>query len=303
MRKVITVLLLLATANSSVSAQAGSAKLVAEFDLKPLGVKVPPSGDASRTSIEILFLSDSHLVLLDSNNPPDGRGDTQLALYEIGGGIARLKRMVSSVEGFVPISVTGPRPERVLEWMDSEHFAYWTYLGKARRWLCDANLNCKEDTEEAEAEPLSHVVNCDSNNFLGYISAQRAVCLVPGTHTKWSAVVTDPDGHRIYEVEHEAMQWDALMVKSVQGSRFGLVWESNTFFQLLKPFACIDDCPPAGRQQFVVFNADNGRMVQSFAWDPRPYNLYVLPALSPSGKTTAFVSKDKLEVYLLGMPS
>ena len=286
-----------------VCAQAGSAKLVAEFDLMPLGVMVPPSGDASRTSIEILFLSDSHLVLLGSNNPPDVRRDAQLALYEIGGGIARLKKMDSSVEGFVPISVTGPRPVRALEWIDSEHFAYWTYLGKARRWLCDANLNCKEGTEETEGEPVSHLVNCDSNNFLGYIKAQRAVCLVPGAHTKWSAVVTDPDGHRLYEVEHEAMQWDTLMVNSIQGSRFGLTWKSNTFFQLLVPFACIDDCPPAGRQQFVVFNADDGRMVQSFEWDPRPYNLYVLPALSPSGKTAAFVRKDKLVVYLLEMSS
>ena len=286
-----------------VCAQAGSVKLVAEFDLNPLGVKVPPSGDVSRTSIEILFLSDSDLVLLDSNNPSDGRRDTKLALYEIGGGIARLKTLVSSVEGFVPISVAGPQPVRALERIDSEHFAYWIYLGKAHRWLCDENLNCKEDKEERIAGPIPHAVNCDPEDFLGYANPQRAVCLAPGAHTKWSAVVTDLAGHRLYEVEHEAMRWDALMVNSVQGRRFGLVWGSNTFIQLLKPFACFDECPPAGRQQFVVFDSDDGEMVQSFGWDPRPYNLYVLPGLSPSGRMAAFVMKDKLVVYLLELPS
>ena len=305
MRKVIAVTKIAAVFLMAVPiwAQAGSAKLVGEFDLKPLGVKVPPPGNVSGTSIEILFLSDSSLVLLDSNNPPDGRRDTRLALYEIGGGTARLKKMVSSVEGFVPISVTGPRPVRALEWIDSEHFAYWTYLDKARRWLCDANLNCNEDKEEMITGPIPHAVNCDPNNLLGYANPQRAVCLTECAHAKCSAVVNDPGGLRLYEVEHEAMQWDTLMVKSVQGSLFGLTWESNTFFQLLKPFACIDDCPPGGRQQFAVFNSEDGRIQQSFKWDPRPYNLYVLPALSPSGKTAAFVKKDKLVVYLLEMPS
>jgi hypothetical protein len=289
--------------NLSVCAQVACAKLVAEFDLKPLGVKEPPSGDVSRTSIEILFLSDSHLVLLAENNPPDDRKHTELALYEIGAGIVRPKMVISLAEGVLPISFFGPRPERVLEWIDSEHFAYWTYVGRAGRWLCDMNLYCREDKEEMIAGPIPHAVNCDPNDFLGYANAQRAVCLIPGAHTKWSAVVTDPGGRRLYGVEHEAMQWDALMVKNIQGGRFGLTWESNAFIQLLNPLACFDDCPPAGRQQFVVFNSDDGKMLKSFQWDPRPYNLHVLPALSPSGKMAAFARKDKLLVYLLEMPS
>ena len=53
----------------------------------------------------------------------------------------------------------------------------------------------------------------------------------------------------------------------------------------------------------MVFDSDDGEMVQSFGWDPRPYNLYVLPGLSPSGRMAAFVMKDKLVVYLLELPS
>jgi hypothetical protein len=305
MRKVIAVMKIAAIFLLAVpiSAQAGSAKLVGEFDLKPLGAKVPPSGDPSRTSIEILFLSDSHLVLLAENNPPGERRDTELVLYEIEKGIVRPGKMISLGIGVLPISLIGPRPERVLEWIDSEHFAYWTHLGKSGRWLCDTNLSCAEDKEEIAVGPLPHAGNCEPEDFLGYIDPQRAVCLAPGAHTKWSAVVTDPLGRRLYEVEHEAMPWDALMVKNVQGSRFGLTWESSTFFQLLDPLACLDDCPPAGKQQFVVFNSSDGRMLQRFEWDPRPYNLYALPGLSPSGETAAFVRKDKLVIYSLEMPS
>jgi hypothetical protein len=281
-------------------AQTGSARSAVEVDLKPLGAQVPRSGEVSRTSIEILFLSDNDLILLDENNSPGGRRDAELVLCEIGSGIARPKKMITLDQWVLPISVTGPRSERVLEWIDAEHFAYWTYLSKARRWLCDSNLNCREDKEETVAVPLPHAGNCEPAGFLGYVNAREAACLVPGTHARSSVVVTEnPGGRRLYEVEHEALPWDAQMVNSVKGSRFGLVWESNTFLQRLNPSACIDECPPAGRQEFAVFDSTDGRKLRNFEWDPRPYNLYVLPALSPSGKTAALVRADKLVIYPL----
>jgi hypothetical protein len=279
-------------------AQNGPAKLLAEIDLRQFGVSVPPKGTVSAKAMELLFLSDNDLVLLEESDRPD-KSANRLTLYEVGEGVLRPKKTIDPGEATLPISPSYLKPEKVLEWVDSEHFVYWTYRSKPRRYLCDADLNCAEDNEEPAPETVPPARICRPADFLGFIDAHRAVCLTVYGGTKWSARVLDATGHPLYEVEQGALPWNARMVRSVEGERFGLEWESNTPLQLVNPLACIDECPPAGKQQFVVFNSSDGRMLQSFEWDPRPYNLHVLPGLSPSGKTAALVRKDELVIYSL----
>jgi hypothetical protein len=278
-------------------AQSGTAKTVAEIVLNPLGVRVPPRGTSSATRMELLFVSDTYMVLLIEKDPL--HEPSHLILYEIGEGGVRAAKTLSLGEAVLPISSSPAVPVKVLEWVDSEHFAYWTYLGEGHRWLCDMEVNCREDKQGVTPITLPHAANCGLQDLLGFIDAERAVCLAPRAHKSRSpAIVIDSSGHRLYEVERAALPWDARLVSSVQGQRFGLEWKLNTALQRLS-LACIDDCPPAGSQHFVIFNTSDGREVQSFNWDPRPYNLDVLPALSPSGKTAAFVRADRLAIYSL----
>jgi hypothetical protein len=279
-------------------AQTGPARLAAAIDLKPLGVRAPEKGSVSTKAMELLFLSDRDLVLLEESDRPD-KSANHLTLYEIREGNVRPKKTIDPGESVLPISPSGVQAEKVLEWVDSEHFVYWTYRSKPRRYLCDTDLNCAEDNEEPSLETVPPARICRPTDFLGFIDAHRAVCLVVYRGTRSSAQVLDATGHPLYEVEQGALPWDARMVSSVEDERFGLEWKSNTPLQLVNPLACIDDCPPAGKQQFVVFNSNDGKILQSFEWDPRPYNLYVLPGLSPSGRTAAFVRKDKLVIYSL----
>lgn len=278
-------------------AQAGTGRLLSEIALKPLTVTIPARGSVSATEIELLFISDSFLALVDERVGEPG--DAHLTLYGIGGGSLRTEKTLNLGQAILPISTSPVTPSKALEWVDSEHFAYWTYLGKFRRWLCDTDLNCREDKHGILPTTLLHPGDCRSEDLLGLVDAARAVCLVPRAHAKSSAIVMDLSGRHLYQVEQGALPWDARLVTSVQGERFGLEWKSNTVLQLLNPLACIDECPPSGRQHFVVFNSSDGKMLRDFEWDPRPFNLDVLPALSPSGKTAAFVRADKLAIYSL----
>jgi hypothetical protein len=275
--------------------------LVAEIDLRALGIKVPARGAVSATAIELLFISDSYLAVL-GENVRTGPKNAHLMLFAIGEGNARQMKGIPLSDAVMPISSSGPRPEKVLERVDFEHFAYWTYLGVARRWLCNTNLNCREDKAGAAPIIIPPAAGCGFNDFLGVINDETTVCVVSRAKAKWSAVAMDSSGHHLYEVERGALPWDPILVSSDQGQRFGLEWKSNTALQLLNPLACLDECPPAGREQFAVFNSTDGRKLQDFKWDPRPYNLYAIPALSPSGKTAAFVRVDQLVIYSLDPP-
>jgi len=280
------------------SAQAAAARPEAEIDLEPLGVNVPAQGSVSATAMELLFLSDSNLVVLTESDRPGNALNARLILYEIGNGIVQQRKTLSLGEGVMPIASNNAGP-KVLESIDSDHFVYWTYLGNADQWLCNSALNCRDTKQGPAPITLPHAGDCPSDDLLGFIDTGRAVCLVPRAHAKWSAIMMDSSGHHLHEIEDGVLPWDTRLVTSAEGQRFGLEWTSNTATQLLNPFACIDECPPPGRQQFVVFNSIDGTKGQSFEWDPRPYNLYVLPALSPSGKRAAFVMKDKLEIRSL----
>lgn len=279
------------------AAQTGTARVLAEIDLEPLGVRAPAHGSVSASAMELLFISDSYLALLDAR--VDEPGNAHLTLYAIGERSALTKKTLNLGEVALPISTRDLGPVQALEWIDEEHFAYWTYSGKANRWVCDTDLKCREDKEGVTPTPPHQFEDCRPQDLLGFIDAEKQVCLVPRAGTKWSAIVMDSSGHHLYEVAQGALPWNASLISSIQGQRFGLEWKSNTALQLLVPLACIDDCPPAGRQQFVVFNSNDGRKIHEFKWDPRPYNLYFLPALSPSGKTAAFVRADKLAIYSL----
>jgi hypothetical protein len=278
-------------------AQTGTAKEVAEIDLRPLGVTIPLRETPSATAIELLFVSDTYLVLLEENNPL--HEPSHLILYEIGKGAVRAEKTLKLSEAVLPISSSPVVSLKALERVDTGHFAYWTYLGKARRWLCDMDLDCREDKQGATPITPPHVENCGPGDLLGFLDTEKAVCLVPRAHSSESpAIAMDSSGHRLYEAERTALPWDAKLVSSVKDQRFGLEWKSYTASQALS-LACIDDCPPAGRQYFVIFNTSDGKKLQRFEWDPRPYNLDVLPALSPSGKIAAFVKGGRLAIYSL----
>jgi hypothetical protein len=271
-------------------AQPGGPHAVAKIDLKPLGVKAQPHGWPSEIAIELLFISDRFLALLAESQD---RKDSHLILYEVGDRAVRPIKSVTLDKTVARISPARLDPINVLEWVDSEHFAYWSHLG---RWICNTDLNCREGEPGEPLTAIPQTAGCNSHDLLGFIDAEKAVCL---TYRKASAMVIDLSGHRLYELKQRNVPWDATLITSVHGRRFGLEWTSNTFWQLLEPLACLDECPTPGRSQFVIFNSSDGRKIRQFEWDPRPYNLYAAPALSPSGKTTAFVRRDSLEIYSL----
>jgi hypothetical protein len=283
-----------------ICAQAAPTMLMARIDLKPLGVKATKHGDASDTGIELLFLSDRFLVVVLEEDRPEESWSRQLLLYDLEGGTARLKKVRALGIEVLPVS-TGRRIMyiKVLERINSDHFAYVTYRGKAGRQICDTDLNCRSGGLTEAPAIATQVKNCDRSDLLGFIDGHRAVCTFPGRRAKYSAAVMDTGGRVLYKVEQQTLPWDAEMVNSAEGKRFGLVWQSNSVIQLLNPLACIDECPPAARERLEVFNSADGKKVEGFAWDPRPFNIDALPALSPSGDTAAFIDEDELVVYAL----
>jgi hypothetical protein len=147
-------------------------------------------------------------------------------LYKIGEGNVRLQKALDLGGAVLPISVlpnspTDTGPAKVLDWVDSEHFAYWT--GKTSRSTCDINLNCEEDKQEKKLMALPPARICGSHYPLGLIYTQRAVCFVDSGQ----AYLTDSNGGQLRLLEQN-LPWDARFVSSVQGQRFGLEWQSNT---------------------------------------------------------------------------
>jgi hypothetical protein len=112
-------------------------------------------------------------------------------------------------------------------------------------------------------------------------------------------IVVDASGAERYRLNLHGLSWNPHFASSADGERFGLEWTSNTRAQLLEPLACIDECPNPSVQQFMVFSTSNGRLLGQFKWDPRPTNLYVVPALSPSGKLAAMIQDHVLRIYSL----
>jgi hypothetical protein len=178
---------------SQICAQSSPAQLVGEVDLKPFGVTAPKAGNVSSSSMELLFLSDSRLAVLEENNPTVGRRTASLMIYEIEGEATQLKKMVDLGSGVVPISSPELQLGRALEWDSPDHLAYWRFPGEPVRQICDVDLNCKVYPGEAVTPTIPHLANCGFNNLLGLIDAHRGLCLKDGKGTRLSAVALDRD--------------------------------------------------------------------------------------------------------------
>jgi hypothetical protein len=109
--------------------------------------------------------------------------------------------------------------------------------------------------------------------------------------------ISGTEKYKLNLEELPGLPWDAAVVRSVEGQVFGLEWKANTTRQLLTPLACVDECPPPGIQSLAVYSSNEGKLIRKFSWDPRPWNLYVKPALSPDGKLAAVVEGTQLKVY------
>ena len=287
-----------------IHAQADSAQLIAEIDVMHPGGRVSIEGPSPPTAAEILFLSDVRLVVLAENLRPGQAKNASLTLFEIEKGGARQLNTIPVSESVLPISMDSARPSKVLEWVDPEHFMYWTYFGgSASRWLCDTNLDCRSANAGYEPGSIPHAASCNDIDFLGLINTEMAICFGAPAKLKWSGIVFDRTGRQVYTVEPHALPrsspWTATFVGTIDGRRFGLDWESNTRLQLLMPLACIDECAPAGREDLVVFDSSSGKELRAFKWDPRRNSAFVFPALSPSGETVAFLRSNRLAIYAL----
>jgi len=94
------------------------------------------------------------LILLEENNPL--HEPSHLILYEIGKGAVRAEKTLKVSEAVLPISSSPVVSVKVLERVDTEHFAYWTYLGNAHRWFCDTSSIAHKTKGPAFAGPFDH---------------------------------------------------------------------------------------------------------------------------------------------------
>ena len=354
----MSLVILIFTAVQSLG-QSTPPRLVNEIDLRPLGLRVPPKNQIPWMGMEILFISEDHLVVFCYDSPPpfsfpqSGR----LLVYEVVSGRTLSERLLNRGEIGPGNSSFRAGPDYSIQRVSEDEFAIGTPKGIQ---LCDASLRCKpgiqvsgrfhyspdgrhviigpklpskrtswaiydgagtttasfsEDAYQdfqisnsgvyfssssgARFYPMERNVpvqlsDCGGANFIGVIGDWRILCLM-----RKNPIVGDELGRRIYRLNLNKLPWDTELVASAGGSKFGLEWKSNTWKQLLNPLACIDECPETGRERFYVFSSENGKLLASFQWDPRPNNLYVLPALSPSAKLAAFVNKDRLMIYSL----
>jgi hypothetical protein len=139
----------------------------------------------------------------------------------------------------------------------------------------------------SDVSPVSLAnVGFDSVAYLSGKSHQLAVVSSAGT-----------EPYRVDLHAFPKLPWDTHLISSADGKLFGAEWTANTKLQMLKPFACIDECPIPALQYFLVFSSADGKLIHSFEWDPRPWNLYVIPALSPDGTMAAVVQGGSLKVY------
>ncbi len=344
-----------------VSAQIQQPRLVSDVDLRKLGVQAPPAEWISRSTIEILFLSDSRLLLLNSPRfPLDNLTGMQLSSIDVANGAilrtvplasnqwsdirkwAQLQR-VSNVE-FAIAHFTGimfcnadleckQGPQLVGPFQvapDGSHFVIGPPLPprqNGKQWReYDQDLNqLGSYPEDPHAEMLAgnHGTFFASPSELRYYSTGQPSAITIGsdvspvslsltnvgtdsvaylTGKSHQLAVVSPAGIEPYRVDLHAfpkLAWDTHLVSSADGELFGAEWTANTKLQLLKPFACIDECPPPALQYFLVFSSADGKLVHSFEWDPRPWNLYVIPALSPDGTMAAMVQGASLKIYAL----
>jgi len=339
-------------------AQTSTPKAVSEIDLRPLGMKVPGSGNVSNLGMEVVFLSDDRLLVLSFQDlfglPKTGR----LTVFDLGHGSVRSAREIDVNEWGMQNSFSiGERA--AIQCIGENRFAIANRDGVQ---YCDDNLRCGPGPQVPgrfrfspdgkrfvagprlppnglrwaefdqsgntlatyDEDPYEEFLRSNSGAFfsraegtryyadgqtkplllkgskmadlLGLVDDHGVLCLIGEKH---KAVVVDVDGATRYQLDLEGLPWNPDFVRSADGTKFGVEWKFNTKMQLLNPLACIDECPEAGGQRFVIYSGLTGKQLTSFEWDPRPNNLYVVPALSPTGRRAAFVNKDRLLVYAL----
>jgi len=342
-----------------VSAQATQPRLVGQVDLRMLGVQIPAKGTVSGQKIEILFLRNSRLLLLDWRGYLTYRGGgSRLSVIEAssgavlrtsyltGGGMPDFRdwgqlQRISDVEfalaqstGFMFCNaelecgrrqnVSGP----VRFSQDGSRFIVGPRLppGKDdKQWLL-FDSESKQLASYSE-DPQSQVLVGRTGTFFASssglrfypagqdsaIALRRDVSSVSiasvGVNTvaymrrgsNQLAVVTSAglEPFRVSRRTLPKVPWDAKLISSAQGDFLGVEYTANSRLQLLEPLACIDECPTPAIEQFVVLSSVDGRLIHSFKWDPRPWNLYVEPALSPDGKLAALVQGASLKIYAL----
>jgi hypothetical protein len=344
---------------AQVPAQETQPRLVSHVDLRYLGLKVPAKGNVSDLKIEILFLSNSRLLLLDwSGLLPFPGGDSRLSAIEVssgtvvrtmdltGAGMKDFKswgqvQRVSDVEFALAQSKgilfcnaelecrVGPRvsgPFRFSEESNrfivapdppiTTHERTWLLFDRESRQLGSYS----EDPESQALVESSGVFFASAAGLHFYPTGQTSAISLRPDASSVSIALLGADSvaylsrrlHRVAVVTSAGLEpyrlapralpkipWDARLVSSAQGGSWGVEWTANSWVQLLDPLACIDECPAPAVQQFVVFSSANGKLVHPFKWDPRPWNLYVKPALSPDGHFAALVQGDSLNVYAL----
>ena len=347
---------------SYVSAQGAQPRLVAEVNLESLGVAIPGASEVSRHAMELLFLSDSRIVMFDSI-APNYTNDSPLTLA----GDRRFISVDASRGAIVQTIALEPK-----EWGDARQWAQLQRISDDEfaiahttgMMFCNAGLECKQGAPlvgtfqfapngshfvissatqgdrrwadySRELKPLGSYAE---GAFSQILVANKGVFFVSPSQLRFYATagasavnlrsdaspaslalagsdgvaylrgnkhelaVVRSNGSEPYQVNLRslpAMPWNTHLVSSADGRLFGAEWTANTKLQLINPFACIDECPVPGLQYFAVFSANDGKLVASFEWDPRPWNMYVVPALSPDGTLTALVQGSTLKIYAL----
>jgi len=241
--------------------QTVSPNLLTEFDLRAFGLQVPKKGEVSAHDMLILFLSEDRLLLLDQGQP---------TILDVSHGTARRAGVSDIPEWFAPD-------------------------GNAGHGLL-FNLRMRDYFYAGGEKSPDALYACRSYWPMGIVNGQSILCLRPQHH---EPIIVDYSGSERYHLKLHGLPWNPHFVPSARGEKFGLEWSSNSWIQLLDPLACIDSCPTPTIEQFMVFSSSDGRLLAAFRWDPRPCNLYVVPALSPGGTRAAFVKNDRIVVYSL----
>ena len=342
-----------------VPAQTTQPRLVSHVDLRQLGLKVPAKGNVSGLNIEILFLSNSRLLLLDWRGLlPFPFRNSRLSSIEVSSG-AVVRTMNLTGGGMQDFKSWGQ-----LQRVSDVEFALAQSAGIM---FCNAELECRQGPSVSGPFRFSQ----EGNRFIvapnpPVIPNERTWLLFDRESRQLGSYSEDPEGHalvgstgiffvsstglRFYPADQSSaislrpdasdvsialvgvdgvaylrsgsnqpavvsstglepyripphvlpkIPWDAELISSAQGRLWGVEWTANSKLQLLDPLACVDECPAPAVQQFVVFSSADGKLVHSFKWDPRPWNLYVKPALSPDGKFAALVQGSSLNIYAL----
>ena len=138
-----------------------------------------------------------------------------------------------------------------------------------------------------------------ANHTILYLTSAAHRLPVPA----YQLLATKDTGHPLYRLDLHllpGLPWNPDLTADASGRLFAVHWTRNAWWQLLHLLACIDECPPPPAfERVALFHAVDGSLAQAFLWDPRPWNLHAVPALSPDGTRIALVQRNLLTIYAL----